>query len=240
MPRHIRARAVSEPVSNILSRSEMAYSGVPEKEQTHLRNYARRAFPFEYWAEDDVLRRQRLLWPLLEAYGRQVAKQNRQRGEPILAGIAAAKKEWEKAARRLEAKQVRRLPKLPDPMKTGAVPVVDADEDDPPSPREARPKRTLEERAALRRKPEAARVKEAHQHEKATEGEERWDPKWGDPDALDEAMPAPLPQGMRRLPQSEPIPIPEKPQRKHLSGAQKRARARARAAGAVQPKPPAA
>lgn len=193
-----RARSLSsEPVVTILSRSEMAFSGVPEKEMPFLRNHARAAFPPTFWELNDPLRRQRTLFDLLEEYTRFVRKGSPQRADALEEGVKYAREQWERSARRLQAQQVRRLPKLPNPRDTGAVP----EEDPIPSPREARASRDTREREM---------VKRAHANEKATDGHEKWNPEWGNPD---EEMPAVLPLGMQRLPQSEDVQVPAKQQK---------------------------
>lgn len=198
----------------------MAFSGVPEKEMPFLRNHARHAFPPRFWHEDDPLVRQGKLFELLAEYARFVRKGSAQRADELEKGIAFAREQWERAARRLRAQQVRRLPKMPNTREQGAVP-----EDDPlPNPREARASRTRDEREM---------IKKAHDHERPTEGEERWNPKWGDPN---EELPPVLPQGMRALPQSEEVPIPERDGRPRAQGNQGR-----RATGQAGPggRPPA-
>lgn len=193
-----QARSLSsDPVVTVLSRSEMAFSGVPEKEMPFLRNHARSAFPPTFWTIEDPFRRQRVMFDLLVEYARFVRKGSAQRADALEKGVGYAREQWERSARRLQAQQVRRMPKLPDPRDTGGVP----EEDPTPSPREARASRTSAEREMVRK---------AHGNEKATDGHEKWDPKWGDPDT---ELPPVLPLGMKALPQSEEVPIPPKQQR---------------------------
>jgi len=216
-----RMRAVQTPITKVLSRSEMAFAGIHEKEMPHLRNYARYSFPDAFWFEDDPIAKQKMLWPLLEAYVKGLEKGSPGRTEPLRKGIEYAKSQWQRALRKLEARQVRRLPRLPDPMKTGATPTVDHEEgdDDLPAPRSAQAAaRTLKERTKLGKINEHERIKAAHAGEKETDGHERWDPKWGDPGEL-EGAPGPLPQGMKRLPQSEVVITPN-PRREQMRAQQ--------------------
>lgn len=175
----------------------MAFSGVPEKEMPFLRNHARHAFPPSFFDMDDPLKRQRVLFELLAAYTVMVKRGSVARGEALEKGIGYARVQWEKSERRLRAQQVRRLPKLPNARETGATP-----EDDPmPSPKEARAQRTKDERTMMR---------DAHGRERPTQGHEKWDPKWGDPET---PIPTALPQGMKRLPDAPEVEIRRKPGR---------------------------
>lgn len=202
------SRVIANPVVPVLSRSEMAFSGVPDKELTFVRNYARTAFPDDFWTEEDPLVRQRQLFTLLEAYTRAVAERDPVRAGMLTDGIADARANFERSARRLEAKQVRRLPKLPDPLETGATPVDD--DEDAATPRHVR---------------DATRdmIERAHKNDRPTQGEEKWDSKWGDPNI---EIPHAMPQGMRRLPPSEPVAIPPRQKAGPKTGGAKRGRER--------------
>lgn len=190
-----RARQLDVPFSPNLSRSEMAFAGVPEREMPFLRDYARAHFPAFYWLEQEALERQRVLFELLADYARGVARLDPKRGEALTKGVDYARGQWKAALRRLEAKQVRRLPTRPDPMQTGGTPTDEAGR-----------AITGQRRAG----PEREMIRQAHRNERPTQGEERWDPKWGNPNT---ELPAPVPQGMRRLPPTKDVEIPPNPRR---------------------------
>lgn len=189
----MRARAIAEPVSTVLSRSEMAFVGVPEKEMVFVRNWAREALPMGYWLERDLLERQRMLFEHMHAYVCTVAKLgDKAKAATFERSLVDAHENWKRAEQRLRSRQVRRLPKLPDPRATGATP-TDGEEEVVPRP-------------GRRRDPEREMIEREHRGERPTgEGEDAWNSRWGDPDA---ELPAPMPQGMKRLPSSEPVQIP--------------------------------
>lgn len=162
----------------------MAFVGVPDREMPFFRNHARASFPQSFWLEDDPLRRTRHLFALAEAYVRGLSGK---REEEMSRMVAWAKDQWQKSVRKLEAQQARRLPKLPNPAKLGARPSESGDDNAAPLPKARRDLR-VEDRA------------------RDTDGEERWDPAWGDPNT---ELPIPLPQGMRRLPAHD-TEVPER------------------------------
>ena len=192
-----QAQAIDVPVHPVLSRNEMAFCGVPDKEMAHLRAHARRQFPRAFWMIEDEVDRQRTMFELLKAYAEALPEARR---GALLVGLEAARKNWEKILRRLQSKQARRLARRPNTRDLGAVPSKEDLPTDLPR-REAKASRSQDERDMIRR---------AHQGDRPTQGEERWDPKWGDPEA---PLPPVMPQGMKRLPQSDPVEVPPNPRR---------------------------
>lgn len=177
--------STTETVTFVLSRGEMAFANVPSQEMPFLRDFARGQERHRFWVERDMLQRQKQLFLLVEAW---IATLQGARRDKIAKEVAYARANWERSARKLADSSARRLPKMPDPMETGATPTVDDGEGEPDD--NSRPRG--------RRQPQRD----------DTDGEEHWDPKWGDPNT---ELPPPLPQGMVRLPSSpEPADAPRK------------------------------
>ncbi len=197
MPNPPRARELDAPLSTHLSRSEMAFAGIPDREMPFVRDHARSNFPAYFWLERDTTRRQQFLFDLLKGYLDEVkqAAPGSARVKALESGLSYAHGQWKASMDRLKARQVRRLAKYPNPLETGAVPTDHAGEPI------GRAKAVDDERDMIRR---------AHKNDRPTQGEERWDPKWGDHTT---ELPVAMPQGMRRLPQAKDVPIPANPRR---------------------------
>jgi hypothetical protein len=191
MTRRSQARRGGDIQSSpVLGRGEIEVAGVPAPEIASFRDWARRHLAARYFDIDEPLARSLFLIKHAEQWAAEVLESgNKDRGLRLQASISHAKGRIEAQLDRMQRRQMRRLPTLPDPATVGAVPTSFEEET------ELEPPRARAGGRGERLEPPGG-----------TEGEERWDPAWGDPNVK---LPPVRPQGMRKLPDSD-VAIPPK------------------------------